>query len=281
MTTPLVGTEWHELNGSGTERYALNVDGSEITRMFRCRWDHRYVFAENICRLGMPFPGKPGMICHTLEFEGVGRPVNTLPGQAPEYEECKVTAVYGPPETQTLPSGGSAGEDYATLTWSLSSEYLESGLSRTWKTAGTRIEEGATQAMLVPQATLTYHCVRVNNPTNAAWSALGKINLEAVPELSMTPVGHLLFTGAEIREVTDEDRNVLYDATYTFLFRSRPWNQVWRAARQKRDENGALMWDATTGDPVYVAPPAGEGGWDEPVPPLYESADFNAFINTT
>jgi len=274
MSTTLISGEWHELNGSGREVYDSTNEGNEIVRMIRCLWSERYAIADTQCPFGSTFFGKQMMVCHRIEFEGVGSPAGganqSYPGRWPEYQECTITATYAPPHVHPVPT--STGVNQAQQTWDISSEYLESGLSRTWKLAGTRIEEGATQAVLVPQCAYTYQVATTSPPAGSVIAMAGKVNQSQAFGVS---AGHLLFTGAHVTQNWDESGDKFYDTTYNFIYRTRRWNEVWRAGRQKRDENGALMWNATTGDPVYVDGEAGVGGWDEPDPPLYEEADFS------
>jgi len=121
-------------------------------------------------------------------------------------------------------------------------------------------------------------------PVAQITSTAGKINAF---EFQGAAAESLLFEGATTEAQYDYERSQTYGYAfyfhrihYRFLWRPISHNVVWRAPRQRRDGLGSPKY---TPDGRAVLDPglAGVGGWDRPVPPLYESADFAPLLSGT
>lgn len=204
------------------------------------------------------YPGFPKLRCVSIEQEGL-KGGQAQPGYY-TYSEFIITAHYSSAPWLDEPPQESM---------EMGVETFETGEGRVWKNAGTVMES----SMTIQKPTLIRNITLVQSsiPLNAILSTEGKVNASTFQGF---PAGTLLFLGA----TTDtayrwETGDYVYRITYRLSWTRYGWNIVWRQPRQALDDTGSPAFDEA-GNPVFVEGPAGEGGWDMPIPALYESAYF-------
>ncbi len=228
-------------------------------RRFLCKWEHRYDVAPP---RGQTYPGEPRLRCAKVRFEPSG-PAQPALGEPFTY--CTIIADY---------ATFSQIDDAPVESWEFSGEMLETALGRTWQTTGTVCDQA--QSTYYPTTVWRLTLVLPMLPDELINRNRGRLNWTwfrgQAPET-------LLFEGASAEDQFDYDRGrYIFRVTFNFLQRSMSHNVIWRAPRQKRDtETGALVYDEEN-NPVFVDGPAGVGGWDRPIPQLYDVADFGPMI---
>lgn len=218
-------------------------------------------------RIGEEYYPKSGLYCSEYRIEGMGRPTGYDSNGRPTFTHYQITCEYSSfQKIDTAP----------VITFDVSGEVVETGLGRKWKWAGTTCDQA--QGVIYPQMEITINLVMAAMPQSIIIDRVGKVNY--IPWQGY-PAETLLYLGASTEARWDyQRRTYIYRVAHKFLFRPRGHNVIWRAPRQARDDSGALKWKdpETQCEPVFVTGRAGQGGWDRPIPPLYEYADFNPLI---
>jgi hypothetical protein len=241
-----------------SHRTTRNRQGTTATLTWICDWADA---ASVRPKIGAAHPTESGIYCSEVMEEGVGVPTGTH-----TYTKLKITATYG--SYQWLDSA-------PQTTWEMGGEVLETGLGRQWQGTRTRCDQA--YGIYYPNAVLTITVMRADVPLSHIMTRLGKVNWSP---FQGCPRETVLFEGCTTESQYDYERHkYFYRISYRFLVRPGSHNVVWRAPRQARDDTGALL---TTGepeyDPVFVNTAAGVGGWDRPLPWLYDWADFNPLL---
>jgi hypothetical protein len=199
--------------------------------------------------------------CSDISVEGFGTLADNFWG----YTHLKITAEY---------STFQAVDDTAQECWEYGGEVLETGMGRVWQNAGTTME--SQYGVYYPNIIMRYSITVPNAPRAYILACQGKVNVNTF--LGCAPET-LLLEGASFESKKQDDSGwYYYKVNYSFLWRPVGHNVVWRAPRQARDSIGNLLFDSGTGDPQMVTGAAGTGGWDRPVPALYELADFSGLL---
>ena len=267
-----------ELEGS-LGPFDAGLDGSQMQRLFRCYWRDRFNFPE-LVNLFTPLSlqtttGQPiakSLVLTNTRFERLG--ANKTGAMGDEYDQCLIYCTYSlPPWLQ---------EDF-----DFSSESLETTEGRKWESTNTRVDIPST--VFMPTITWNYCSPPVNSaPHGSIFGYIGKINSAALTYVTGVDKHRLLCAGAKVNKRVYPNGTPFWTITYSFIYRQRDWNEVWRAPRQARypagdPKEGELKYSDSDsgeqGDPIYVNGPAGIGGWDKPLDkdgnPLYAAADFN------
>ncbi len=254
------------------------INGMTGHREFMCKYERRMDVAP---KKGQPYPGYPSLRCASREFRDFGpaQPSVTDPvtGGPCQYSYSHIICEYA---TFSRIEG--------RRTWSFrgASEMLENGIGRRWQNAGTVCD--TYQGTFYSNCNVRCSFISSSNPIARAMACVNTLNWGRIMEPSgiIFQPETLLFLVPEVEEILDFERSVAagkevyyYKVDYHFLWRPCSHNIVWRAPRQQLDSLGNLV---TTGpplfDPVYVDGPAGEGGWDKPLPWLYELADHGPML---
>lgn len=233
-----------------------NRDGVVSTIQYLCPWAD---IAKTRPRMGEAHPSELGLYCVEVEESGEGKPTGNH-----TYEYCRITARYSTYQR--------VADSEPRISLEFGGEMLETGLGRRWHSTGTVCDQA--QAVFYPNMIINYSIVLEAIPTAVLINCVGKVNYGTFMGYAHET---LLFEGASADSQWDYERGMyFYRMGYRFQFRPNGHNMVWRAPRQARDVLGNLADSgAPNYDPIFVDGPAGIGGWDRPVPGLYERVDFN------
>lgn len=246
-------------------------------------------YARGFPRIGDLWPGmeQPQLRCTRIRLADVGVYADGQVG-------CAVTVEYA-----TNSDLGDGYTPFYRVTVDGGVETLEAGTGGwTWETTGTPVTD---RLQLLSQRCDIRVSGHIVGPVDEApmLACLGCVNDR---RFLGRPSGTLRLESYSWRPVYDDRGAVTaYGVEYTFQYRAREWNLLWRDALQARGADGrALHWQNeddtqptyTTdperiGTPIWVneyptanSNPAGTGDWDRPLAggePLYEAVDF-AFL---
>jgi hypothetical protein len=236
-----------------------NRDGVVAEVQLVCPWAD---IASVRPRMGQAHPSEFGLYCTEVTEKGEGTPASDY-----TYSHCRITARYSTFQRieDTVPE----------MSMEFGGEMLETGLGRHWQNAPTVCDQSL--AVFYPLLIINYSFVMSAIPLVFILSCVGKVNWQPWQGFAAET---LLFEGASTDSRWDFERSIyFYRMSYRFQFRPTGHNVVWRAPRQGRNPMGDL---ADTGEPyhnpLFIDGPAGIGGWDRPVPALYECTDFSGLF---
>lgn len=281
MPSDLLVGQFRELDNSREE--VMTPEGPEITIRIRCRWVDRYAIINSYVPYGQPFPApeRQHLTCQHISIKGIipqGSPAHAGYTWNPtaRYEEANIEARYRLAIYDTTPGA----TETPRQSWDIGAEVLELGISRQWVTAGTEVDVPVN--VMLPYTTYEWEdTFESANILQQLRGLIGKVNSTT---WRTEPAERLLYLGARVTQVFDENGEERFHVVSRIAGRTRSWNQFWRTKRQRRyppghDREGQLQFDAN-GDPIYVTGAAGQNGWDTLNPPAYESADFAAVLGS-
>ncbi len=240
----------------GSPRIRETTKGVEGTRIFKAPYSS---WQSDCPKAGSAFPGYPRLKLQEREME----PLTPDRGGTNPAGLVRVTCIYTTAQwIDTTPQW--SGE--------VTADVLETGYGNYWQGTGRRSQQCVPVVFPLEEKTLTYTTLQL--PEAASILCAGRINAF---DFMGYPPERLLYNGMTWSNRYDWDRGV-YMFTVSLRFTARPmsWEMAWRAPEQVRID-GALAY-AENGEPVFVDGPAGAGGWDRHVIPIYEQADFNPLI---
>jgi hypothetical protein len=262
----------------GTRELTFNRRGAFGKRIFVAKWEHRFLDPSGDIvapLLGDPYPGYANLKCSEITYTPMGKTGDgatyTGVGRTPtgteyftdtaDYSHCRITAIY---EVEYLSGWESLASGDCTT------DVLNIGQGRLW-VIGQRPVEDVT-AVLIPTIAYGLKLVMTSVPLTTIFDYTGKVNADAWEGAA---IGTMLYEGATWDEDYDMQTGAhRYIVTHRFRWRANSWNQYWRPARQKRDENDNPIVDVN-GYPVYEDGVMGFSAWDTMDPPLYESIAFS------
>jgi len=254
MTTPMnkVTPKSHHVTYSRT--------GTTATYEIVCDFANRYSYPP---RIGDPHGLLPWLKCVEVEEFGEGTPLGGTDKFS--YTHARFLCTF---------SSAQFIEDAPITNIEFGGEVLETGEGSKWKNAGTICEQS--QGVYYPCATVTEQLTIPEIPVEAIFALQGKVNY--YPFMGRAPQT-VLFEGGSSEQVFDyTNSRYYYRLTYRFIVRSMSHNLAWRAPEQAWDDKEHDWATEPNGHggkkPVYVTGPAGIGGWDSKIPPLYAWADF-------
>lgn len=242
----------------GSREYELNTQGGFGRRVWVCDPAEARACARPL----EPFPLAPELKCRSLSV--VPYTPNTSDNPYRQADLVKVTATYNVTRNE---------EDAPVINIDAGGKVLECGLGRTWESTGTKVDvaQGIPFTTLIFNITLTMF----EAPLALIQNNINKINHNW---FAGCPPETMLFEDASIERKYDWDNQRFKDrVTFRFNYQNCSWNVVWRAPRQATDALGNLVYDSNK-DPVYVDGPAGIGGWDRMIPPIYPTTDFGPML---
>ena len=293
MTTPAIDQNGFKEEFGSRE---LNYDRHGVTGrcIFTGPWENLALFLEKTIPLGSQFPDydakqKPVKLVH-VHVVPFARSTDGTQGRAATH--ARIEADYS---TEIL----SGLEPELNITFGVDISNTVEG--RKWKFAKVTISDPI--PVPIPTLDIDFTVILDKNPLKDILAMGGKVNSKVAMGCQKET---LLLQGVTLnQEYVDQSLTTHWRCSYHFLWKrvdtdkngvEKGHNWLWRKPVQARKTDGSLMYYQTTdgepgtdehfsytedkykvGTPVYQHEIFGTGvpDWDYPLPPIYQSADFN------
>ncbi len=267
-----------ELFGDGNGEIIETRQGMTCHREFICDYDEGI----ELPLVGQPHPVDPRLVVEKVVKRPEGPPVGIWLGTG-RTEKLRLLVDYAY-SNQRVKLGDPPRVTFETIT-----ECLALAEGRYWAGTGDPIDESQS-AIDFTLIRICYDLAMITFDINYMRGFVNKVNDDTWQGAA---AGCVLFEGFSAQAELDWDTGQWYQRVQlTFLSRERSHNLIWKAIIPARDHDGRVLYYQgddplapnytsdvwKVGHPVPKDGLAGLAGWEETIPPLYESADFASMI---